>query len=90
MYFDEFGNEYETREEARKAFEEIFDEKMADIKEFCKELFNFTELTEVLECLCDRDESIRDVLKKQYAKEIEDAKKEYVEKQMYFFERGGC
>lgn len=83
MYIDDFENKYETREEARKAFEEMFDERMADVEGFCEELFNFSDLVDLLVFLYDRDETIYDVLKKQYAKKIEDGKICYVEEHMF-------
>ena len=58
MYIDDYGNEYETRTQARMAFGEKFDERMADIVEFCEVLSGFSDLTEILEFLCDRDKSI--------------------------------
>ncbi len=86
-YIDDYGNEYKDLEDARKFFEKKFDERITDIEEFSEELINFTDLTDILVFLCSKDNSIYDILKKHYSKELKNLKEEYVGEQIYCLER---
>lgn len=86
MYIDDYGREYETLEDAEKFFEKEFDEKMNDVREFSEVLWYFTDtnLTKVLEILCEKDKTILDTLKKHFSKEFRYAKKDYVQGKIDF------
>ena len=86
-YIDDYGNEYEDLEEARKFFEKKFDERITDIEEFSEELIIFTDLTDILLFLCSKDDSIYNILKEHYSKELKNLKEEYVGEQIYCLER---
>ena len=86
-YIDDYGNEYKDLEDARKFFEKKFDERITDIEEFSEELIIFTDLTDILLFLCSKDDSIYDILKKHYSKELKNLKEEYVGEQIYCLER---
>ena len=86
-YIDDYGNEYKDLEDARKFIKKKFDERITDIEEFSEELINFTDLTDILVFLCSKDNSIYDILKKHYSKELKNLKEEYVGEQIYCLER---
>lgn len=84
MYIDDYGREYETLEDVEKFFEKEFDEKINDVEEFSEELWNFTDLTEVLKILYKKDKTILNTLKKHFSKEFIYAKKDYVQGKIDF------
>ena len=84
MYIDDYGREYETLEEVEEFFEKEFDEEMTDVEEFSEAIWYFTDLTEVLKVLYEKDKTILDTLKKHYAEEIKDYKKTYVRDKINF------
>lgn len=84
MYIDDYGREFETLEEVEKFFEKEFDKKMNDIEEFSEAIWYFTDLTEVLKVLYEKDKTILDTLKKHYTEEIKDYKKTYVRDKINF------
>lgn len=86
-YIDDYGNEYKDLEDARKFFEKKFDERITDIEEFSEELIIFTDLTDILLFLCSKDDSIYDILKEHYSKELKNLKEEYVGEEIYCLER---
>lgn len=85
-YIDDYGNEFETLEEARKFFEKKFDKKITDIEYFSEELVNFTDLTDILVFLCSKYDSIYDTLKEHYSEKFKKLKEEYIEEEIYELE----
>jgi lysyl-tRNA synthetase class I len=82
MYFDDYGHEYETIEDAEKAFAKRFDEEMNNIEDFSETLWYFSDLRDVLKILYEKDKTILDILKNHYSKEIEKEKREYVKEKI--------
>lgn len=79
MYIDDYGNEYETLEDAKKAFGKEYDEKLNNVEDFSETLSLFSDLTDVLKVLYNKDKTIFDTLKKYYSKELAKRKKYYIE-----------
>ena len=79
MYIDDYGNEYETIKDAKKAFEKEFDESLNDVTDFSEILIGFSDFADVLEILYNKDKTILNTLKKHYSKKIAKYKKEYIE-----------
>lgn len=86
MYIDDYGNEFETREKARKFYEKKFDTKMNSIDEFIETLSNFADLGDVIEFLYNRDKTVLEKLKTYYANELAEERKRYAEEWVYFLD----
>lgn len=79
MYFDDYGNEYETIKDAERGLAQRFDEEMNDIEEFSETLWSFSDLPDILKILYEKDNTVLDTLKNHYSKEIKERKREYIE-----------
>lgn len=86
MYLDDYGNEYKTIEDAKKSFAKQFDEEINDIEVFSEELSLFTDLTDVLKILYEKDKTILDTLKNHYSTELERDKEAYIEDKIWELE----
>ena len=85
MYFDDYGNKYKTIEDAEKGFAKRFDEEiMNNIENFSEMLWYFSDLSDILKILCEKDKTILNILKNHYSKEFEEEKREYIKEKMAY------